>query len=145
MEGRIRSKLTQTLAAFVMIAVAIVVPLSSNSIHSHAASASSQASWNIVPSPSPSTIADNKLQAVSSFYANHAWAVGSYQNTDGSYHDLIEYWNGSSWTEQTGANPGGASNILYGVKALSATNIWAVGSYYSNDGTGAHALIEHSK
>jgi len=133
MKGFISSKLVQTLVALVMIAAAIFVPLSGNIKHSFADSG-----FSIQASANPSTTGDNFLQAVSSYDANHAWAVGSYQNTDGSSHDLIQFWNGTSWSVQTSANPGANNNALYGVKALSATDVWAVGSYDGN------VLIEHS-
>src|SRR5207249_2845414 len=107
-----------------------------------AAPLASQGSWNIVPSPSPST-SSNVLQAVSAYNANNAWVVGSYVNTNGSRQVLIEYWNGTSWSLQTGANPGANINILYGMKALSATNVWAVG-YYVDANSNSHVLIEHS-
>jgi len=120
-----------------MIAAAIFVSLSGNSMHSYADSG-----FSIQTSANPSTT-DNVLQAVSAYDATHAWAVGSYRNTDGSLHDLIEYWNGTSWSVQTGANPGANGNSLSGVKALSATNIWAVGSYVDANSV-THILIEHS-
>ncbi len=92
--------------------------------------------------PSPATYPVNGLQAVSSYDATHAWAVGSYTNSDGTYHDLIEFWNGTNWTTQTGANPGTDANQLLGVKALSTTDVWAVGSYYTD--SEEKVLIEHS-
>src|SRR5437588_7246231 len=141
MKGFIGSKLTKAMAAFVMIAVAIFVPLSGNIPHSLA-----DTGFSIVSSPNPATTIPtytNHLQAVSSYDANHAWAVGSYQNTDGSYHDLIEFWNGTSWSVQTSGNPGANGNYLSGVKALSASSVWAVGSYVDADNN-QHALIEHS-
>src|SRR6266568_2665544 len=110
MKGRIKSKLSRTLATVLMIAAAIFVSLSGNSMHSYADSG-----FSIQTSANPSTT-DNVLQAVSAYDATHAWAVG-------------EYRNGTSWSVQTGANPGANGNSLSGVKALSATNIWAVGSY----------------
>ncbi len=97
MKGRIKSKLSRTLATVLMIAAAIFVSLSGNSMHSYADSG-----FSIQTSANPSTT-DNVLQAVSAYDATHAWAVGSYRNTDGSLHDLIEYWNGTSWSVQTGA------------------------------------------
>ncbi len=105
--------------------------------------------WQIVYSPSPSNSTNpsthyNFLQSVSSYDASHAWAVGSYRNSDGSLHALIEHWNGTNWATQSGViNPGANGNALYGVKALSATNIWAVGSYV-DDNFNQQALIEHS-
>jgi Peptidase A4 family/Concanavalin A-like lectin/glucanases superfamily len=98
--------------------------------------------WNTISSPSPSTTnpPSQQLYGVTYNSANNAWAVGYYQTSDGAYHSLIEHWDGTSWTQQTEANIGTHDNFLYSVKALSATNIWAVG-YYNNS---LHALIEHS-
>jgi len=81
---------------------------------------------------------------VSAYDANNAWAVGAYYDTtNGSNHVIIEHWNGTSWSLQTVANPGAHGNYLYGVKAFSATNIWAVG-YYFDANYEQHVLIEHS-
>jgi CHAP domain len=86
----------------------------------------------------------NKFYGVSSYSANNVWAVGSYNYAQSV---LIEKWDGAHWTQQvahSGANinPGTVYNVLYAVKALSPTNIWAVGYY--NDANGLHTLIEHS-
>jgi len=80
---------------------------------------------------------------VSAYDANNAWAVGAYDDSNSIQHDLIEHWDGTSWSEQTGVNPGANGNYLYGVKAFSATNVWAVGSYVDADYT-PHVLIEHT-
>lgn len=141
MKGLLRSKLTRTLVTSVLLVSAIAIPLSGSTHHSRAMS-STQTSWNIVPSPSP-TNNYNILISVSTYDANNAWAVGTYQNTGESSHDLIEHWDGTSWAEQTGANPGPNGNSLYGVKAFSATDIWAVGSYTDANNI-QQALIEHS-
>lgn len=148
MKGLQKSKLSLTLITLVILASAIAIPLSSNISRSHAAPSSSQGSWQIVSSPSPSNSTNpathyNVLQSVSTYDASHAWAVGWYRNTDGSDHDLIEHWDGTSWSLQAGANPGVSINILYGVKALSATNVWAVG-YYLDTNSNQNILIEHS-
>ena len=133
----LKSRISLTLAAFIMVSAAIAIPLSNKIISSHAAPSASQTSWHIVSSPSPST-SSNNLLAVSAYDVNNAWAVGTYSDTNSNLHDLIEHWNGTNWSQQTGANPGVNRNILNGVKAFSATNIWAVGSYDGN------VLIEHT-
>lgn len=139
----LKSRLVRTLTVLIMLASAIAIPMSRSIVHSHAASSSSQTSWNIVPSPSPGTSNYNILSSVSTYDANNAWAVGTYQNTGESSHDLIEHWDGTSWAEQTGANPGPNGNALYGVIAFSEKNIWAVGSY-SDANNNQLVLIEHS-
>jgi hypothetical protein len=48
---------------------------------------------------------------------------------------LIEHWDGSSWTIVPSPQPG-LSRELYGVVALSATDVWAVGYYSQRSGVG---------
>jgi hypothetical protein len=49
----------------------------------------------------------------------------------------------SSWTTGTPPSPGASDNLLRGVTALSACNVWAVGDY-SNTGIGQRlTLAEH--
>ncbi len=64
--------------------------------------------------------------------ATDAWAVGSGGNTQ-----LIEHWNGSTWSIVPGAV---SSGHLYSITALSAGNIWAVGGIGNRAPT---PLIEH--
>ena len=45
------------------------------------------------------------------------------------------------WSTVASPNPGTSSNFLNGVSALSASNIWAVGSY--GNGNGSLPLVEH--
>jgi hypothetical protein len=52
-------------------------------------------------------------------------AVG-YATTTGSTTALIEHWNGTSWKMVTTHAPSG-KNELFGIAALSASNIWAIG------------------
>src|SRR2546423_13958947 len=118
MKGFIRSKLILSLVAFVMILAAIVTPLSGNITHSFADSG-----FRIVFNGHT-----GPLQSVTSISADNVWAVG-YQYTGSGAFSLIGHWNGTSWSTQTGPTPGGPrGNYLLGVKALSATSIWAVGS-----------------
>lgn len=58
---------------------------------------------------------------------------------------LIEHWNGARWSVVAGVNPYPGTNELVSVRALSASNVWAVGRG-SNDPNGlaiTAALIEH--
>lgn len=59
---------------------------------------------------------------------------------------LIAYWDGVSWTQQVVPNPDGSAS-LNAVAAVSATDVWALGSYgYSTSAPSAQwfkALAEH--
>src|SRR6266705_3675017 len=143
MKALIKSKIVLSLATLVVVA-AITIPLLGKITPLRAASASSQASWSIVPSPNPST-SYNFLNSVSASDATHAWTVGSDADADNMHHGLIEYWNGTNWTQQTVVNVTGAiDTYLNSVKALNSSDVWAVGSYLDGNNS-SHVLIEHSE
>jgi len=96
--------------------------------------------WSVVPSPNGSS--SSNLSAVAAVSANDVWAVGSSGNQRSGAQTLIEHWNGSSWSVVTSANPGSIYNTLYGVTAISAANVWAVGYYVNTTGV-TQTLIEH--
>jgi hypothetical protein len=87
-------------------------------------------SWTVVPSPDPGS-SFNRLTSVRAVSANNIWAVGSFSDDSGPAKTLIVHWDGKAWTEQPSPNPGTATNRLSGVRAVSATDIWAVGSFSS--------------
>jgi hypothetical protein len=106
------------------------------------------ASWSVVPSPN---IADwtNQLQSVTTVAADDVWAVGvayfTWYISDGdpitSSQTIIQHWNGSAWSIVPSPNPGDnnnhygtITNQLYGVAAVSASDVWAVGMYGKSDG-----------
>ncbi|MFL5734345.1 MAG: plastocyanin/azurin family copper-binding protein, partial [Chloroflexia bacterium] len=86
--------------------------------------------WSIVGSPNVGTGA-NGLNGVAVVAANDIWAVGHYfQGSSNAYRTLIEHWNGGGWSVVSSPNVGTDSNFLWGgVAPVSASDIWAVGSY----------------
>src|SRR5438874_6340062 len=101
---------------------------------------STSCQWSVVPSPNGSS--SSGLSAVAAVSANDVWAVGSSGSQRSGGQTVIEHWNGSSWSVVTSANPGSIYNTLYGVTAISATNVWAVGYYVNTTGV-TQTLIEH--
>ncbi len=95
--------------------------------------------WTIVPSPNP-TDYRNELYAVVAVSATDVWAVGDSAAIRGPSAPLIENWDGTRWTVVASPNPYPGDDFLYGVAALSATNVWAVGGVGS---FGEGTLIEH--
>ncbi|HLG92314.1 MAG TPA: Ig-like domain-containing protein, partial [Acidimicrobiales bacterium] len=93
-------------------------------------------SWSVVPSPNATTTSTNELTAVSADAPNDVWAVGYYNAGTASspvYQTLAEHYNGTSWS--LSATPDVSttqSETLTGVAAVSASDVWAVGSYYSS-------------
>ena len=115
-------------------------------------------SWSVVPSPN---IADwmNQLQSVTTVAADDVWAVGvayfTWYISDGdeitSSQTIIQHWNGTAWSIVPSPNPGDGNNYygtitnaLYGVAAVSASDVWAVGMYGKSDGLNVinQSLIE---
>lgn len=92
---------------------------------------------------SPGDVA-NQLNAVSVLSPCSVWVAGSSASTGQGSHTLIEHWNGRAWTVVPSPHPG-ASSELNGIRAFSATSIWAVGETESGKSTGRQSstLILH--
>jgi hypothetical protein len=88
-------------------------------------------SWTGTQPPNPGPTS-NALRGVTVLSACDVWAVGSFVDAQGVEHALTEHWNGASWTVVHAPDQGNTDNVLSGVRAASATNIWAVG--FSDDG-----------
>jgi hypothetical protein len=131
-------------AGVLLAAVVLLLGLLS-AIHAAGASAATcGSSWSAANQPlnpgGPSR--PNILNGVAVLSATNAWAVGLY---GGAVADrtLTERWNGTAWQVVPSPNPGGPNreNFLNGAAAVSAHDIWAVGSY--DNGTADRTLIEH--
>lgn len=97
-------------------------------------------SWTVVPSPNPGD-GFNFLTSIRDISPTDIWAVGSYSNPDGSnIKGLILHWNGVRWLQSPSPNPGTFTQLT-GVRAVSANDAWAVGSYTNDAGT--QTLILH--
>ncbi len=83
-----------------------------------------------------------ELAGVSAVSADDVWAVGL-RVTRGGVATLVEHWNGRTWSIVATPNPTGAwYSSLSGVDAVSANNVWAVGTFIGETG-GERTLIEH--
>ena len=130
-------KLSYSSILFLALTSLTFVSLVFSSTVADAASASCGV-WSVVPSANVTT--DDYLHATSAISANNVWAVGDYIPTNsksGVAQTMIEHWNGTLWSIVSSPNIGTGDNDLYGVAAISAKNVWAVGQ-----GSGS-TLIEH--
>jgi hypothetical protein len=95
--------------------------------------------WSSVASPMGTT-------SVTALSPTNVWAVGTVPGgTTGGYHRrplviaAIEHWDGTRWSIVASPNPApGANSNLQGIAAISANDIWAVGSIGA-----AKTLTEH--
>jgi hypothetical protein len=106
--------------------------------------------WSIVRTPNPSD--NDALFGVTALSPKDAWAVGSYVVPRPGHafwplRTLILHWNGKAWKRVRSPNPSehnpGASRHhdgLAAVAAVSARNVWAVGSYFRRGRNGRHSI-----
>ena len=99
--------------------------------------------WKVVPSPNPARH-QNVLTSVSAYSASDVWAVGYTMRDDGTHDSLILHWNGSTWSRVPSPDPGAFHRYLYGVSAISASDVWAVGQYWTaKAGWLSHTMTLH--
>jgi hypothetical protein len=89
-------------------------------------------SWNVVPSPNPST--DDGLSAISAVGGGDIWAVGNevdFSTGVGDAQPMALHWDGTAWTTVpavgVGPDRGGVTGIFSGVVAVTAARVVAVG------------------
>lgn len=100
--------------------------------------------WSVVLSPI--VAGGSAFEGISVVSSTNIWAVGyraggmpEFSTTTGT---MVAHWNGSSWTEVPSPNVGNRMNELAAVAAISASDIWAVGTW-RNIGESFHTLIQH--
>jgi hypothetical protein len=98
-------------------------------------------SWTELPLPNVGPN-ENSLLGVSELPSGHTWAVGYFVNAEYQQRTLVQHFDGTNWTVVPSPSPGARENILYGVAAISDSDVWAVGA--SQDGNSLwHTLAEH--
>lgn len=90
-------------------------------------------SFGTVASPNAGT-ADNFLEGTAAVSATDVWAVGGMVDSGtGLDQTLTEHWDGNAWSIVTSPNQtisgSKTPNSLSGVAVVSASNVWAVGSF----------------
>ncbi len=105
--------------------------------------------WTTVSSPNPDAHGANFLYGITVTGTTHysIWAVGCSQFSAAwglCGEALILRWNASlqQWNVIAGPDPGGAEVYLYGITAVSDSELWAVGTHGPN-GVGKQTLILH--
>lgn len=84
--------------------------------------------WYHVPSPSPGA-GNNVLLGVAAVSARNVWAVGYYRTATAIEQTLIEHWDGTAWQDVPAPVTPGRYTTLYSIAALSARDLWTVGTY----------------
>jgi len=84
--------------------------------------------WTVVPTPKLPTNNNNALNGVIALASNNVFAVGFQAGSNGATITLIEHWDGTSWKVVSSPNLNNTGNVLSGISASSANDIWAVGN-----------------
>jgi hypothetical protein len=102
--------------------------------------------WTIVPSPN-SGVYGNWLMSVDAIATDDVWAVGQSNEVAGEvlFETLTIHFDGQDWTVVPSPNPNANNNVLNAVDAVSANDVWAVGSvgFWSNLADPAQPLAMH--
>ena len=97
--------------------------------------------WTAFPLPNVG-VQENVLLAVSMPSTGKAWAAGYFVNGKFQQQTLIEHFDGTVWSVIPSPSPGARQNILYGIAAITDSDVWAVGA--QEDASGLwHTLTEH--
>ena len=98
--------------------------------------------WAVTPTPRVGPEASS-LYGVAALPDGTAWAVGIHTQDSGhTTRTLAEHWDGHRWAVVNSPHPGLADNMLYGVAAVSGSDVWAVGTDSGPDNA-FHPLLEH--
>jgi len=97
--------------------------------------------WTAFPLPNVG-LQENVLLGVSMPSPGKAWAVGYFVNGKFEQQTLILHFDGSGWSVVPSPSPGAQQNILYGVAAVSDSDVWAVGGEEDSNGLW-RTLTEH--
>ena len=100
--------------------------------------------WSVVNTGITYT-GDTWLNAVAGTSDSDVWVVGGQRSGVGTglWQTLVEHFNGTSWSIVPSPNSGTGNNNLYGVAALSPTDVWAVGFARPNNYTVRGAIALH--
>ena len=116
----------------------IFVPIILALLTAHTARA---ADWEVIASPSSGRQA-NSLSSVTAVADNDVWAVGwAFNQSLFAYRTLTEHWNGTRWSIVRSQNATNGYNLLNGVGAVAANDVWTVGQ--AAIGSSYNTLIQH--
>jgi len=97
--------------------------------------------WTAFPLPNVG-VEENVLDAVSMPTTGKAWAAGYFVSGKFVQQTLIEHFDGNVWSVVPSPSPGAIQNILFGVAAITDSDVWAVGGEQDANGLW-HTLTEH--
>ncbi len=99
--------------------------------------------WTAFSAPTIAGDNTSYLDGVVDVSSTEAWAAGIVGIGTGAPNQVIEHWDGTAWSVFQGPAFGPADQpAIYGMTAVSANDIWTVGSLLT-DNELLHSLFEH--
>jgi hypothetical protein len=93
--------------------------------------------WTLIPNP---LVVGQALYGVVALASNDVWAVGDAGNSK----SLAMHWDGFQWSIVPTPNPPGASqSFLWGLAAVSPSDLWSVSGAVPQGAGAAVPLVEH--
>ena len=100
--------------------------------------------WTAFPIPVPQGDRFTNLGGVVDISPTEAWAAGNLANSGGVPGQVIEKWDGTSWSVFPGPTfAAGDQPSLKAMTSTSANDIWAIGDLLDNDAGLLYFLFEH--
>lgn len=100
--------------------------------------------WSVMRSPNVG-LYSNSLRQVVALSPTDIWAVGGYETARSQFpfRTLVLHWNGTAWRVVPSPNYGTADmgSGLADITAVSATNLWAVGTWRTRGGNGGALMM----
>lgn len=95
--------------------------------------------WAIVPAANPGS-AEDMLYSAAAVGDSDVWAVGTYGDSAGFFHPLIEHWNGHSWSARRIAGRDSAADGILTSVTSAHGQLWATGQL-SGDGSDRQVVL----
>jgi len=100
--------------------------------------------WTAFPVPGIHGDNTSYLTSVVDLSPTNAWAGGLVGVDVGSTNQILVHWDGTKWSVYPGPKfPAGDEPSIWGMTAISADNIWAVGNLLNPSNGALYALFEH--
>lgn len=112
MTSRLRARTSVSLAVLIIVCLTSQPALAAS------------CDWQQLKTPNPGNSV-NELNSALAFFVGNVWAVGESSDAGGSFEDVVEHWNGSSFaTTVLGTAP---VTQLLSVSGANKSNVWTAG------------------
>lgn len=100
--------------------------------------------WSVVSSPTPGSGTDGiSVNGVAATSASDAWVVGYDDTNMGATYPILEHWNGTSWSLESGPKLPSTLYSFNAITVVAGSQVMAVGDYEPSSSSSNFALSEY--